>query len=131
MGPAVNDLDTVTQVRVELANLTGRLDQVLIDNKNQLERNAADIATEKRDRIADVRDLRLNLETHIKESSAAVNEFAKETSRDVTTLKANIKDHASDIRTMQERMSGAWPRILQGGAAIAAVVALGYSIWKG
>lgn len=96
MAEQVADETTLAQVRVDIAGLTGRMDQVILDHRARIDKNEIEIAQEKRDRIAEVRRL---------ENSFV--DFEKRAEASHAGLKANVIDLQNDSKEFRERQLGA------------------------
>lgn len=111
-------MNTLAQVRIDIAGLVGRMDQVIIDHRTQIDKNTADIAQEKRDRMDEIRRLEDTFTVHSEISG-----------RERATLHAHVADLQNDSREFRERFNAIGPRVTQIMSAIAAVAGIGIAIW--
>lgn len=118
--------DALAEVRVGIAHLTGRIDQVILDHRNMIEENKRDIAEEKKTRSDEIRRLEVKFDAHSLTSE-----------KERATLAANVQDLQNDsaeyrkgFENVWSRLNGVGQRILTGGAALVAILAFIYTIWS-
>lgn len=105
-------------ISLQMAELSGRMNQVLIDHHAAIQRNADDTAQEKKDRVADVKALSDKLEAHSLHSEAQR-----------ATLAANVKDLQADSQEYRTRLDAVGPRAWTAAGVLIALGSAAYTIF--
>lgn len=121
----MTELDTIGQVRVELAELRGMMTTVVTDHGRRIT-GLEDVTTKIRGDLTAVND---NLHSKIATLLESGNKRAAEIEKQITTNTANITELRQDVTTVESKQYGLGARVAQYVSPVLATAALFFAFY--